>query len=62
MEKTNLTSAVLEAEVGEPPDVAETDGVGDAAHSEVVLTAPLAPLTAILTKYLEIIWNFSGFF
>ena len=40
----SLTSAVLEAEVGEPPDVAESDGVGDAAHGEVELRVPRSPL------------------
>ena len=46
-----LTAAVLKAEVGEPPDVAEPDGVGHTAHGEVVPAAPLAPLHLALCKY-----------
>ena len=44
MIRDSLTASVLEAEVGEPPDVAEADGVGDAAHGEVELGVPDAPL------------------
>lgn len=34
------TASILEAEVREPPDVAQPDGVGDAGHGEVELAAP----------------------
>ena len=37
------TSPVSEAEVGEPPDVAEPDGVADHGEQEVQLAAPLLP-------------------
>ena len=37
------TSPVSEAEVGEPPDVAEPDGVSDHGEQEVQLAAPLLP-------------------
>ena len=36
------TSTVLEAEVGEPPDVAEADGVAEAREEEVALIVPVA--------------------
>ena len=35
-----LTSAVLVAQVGEPPDVSETDGEADAGEKEVDLARP----------------------
>ena len=38
------TSPVSEAEVGEPPDVPESDGDRDAREEEVPLVAPRAPL------------------
>ena len=37
-----LTSTVLIAEVGEPPDVAKANRISDAAEHEVALGAPLA--------------------
>ena len=44
---TGLTSSILVAEVGEPPDVAEPDGDGDAREEEVELVAPLPPRRAL---------------
>ena len=38
-----LTSSIFVAEVGEPPDVAEPDGDGDAREEEVEFVSPLAP-------------------
>ena len=43
-----LTASILEAEVGEAPDVAEADGVGDAGEGEVVLASPAAALVLLL--------------
>ena len=43
-----FTSSILEAEVGEPPDVAEAHGVGDAGEGEVPLAPPGATLGARL--------------
>ena len=43
-----LTASILEAEVGEAPDIAEADGVGDAGEGEVVLAAPAAALVLLL--------------
>ena len=38
-----LTSSIFVAEVGEPPDVAEPNGDGDAGEEEVEFVSPLAP-------------------
>ena len=38
-----LTSSIFVAEVGEPPDVAEPNGDGDAREEEVEFVSPLAP-------------------
>ena len=43
-----LSSAVLEAEVGEPPHVAQADSVGHAGEGEVPLAAPGASLSSLL--------------
>ena len=43
----SLTS-MLVAEVGEPPDVAESNGVAEAGEEEVALVAPRAPLHLLL--------------
>ena len=47
-----LTSSVLVAEVGKPPDVAEADGDRDAGEEEVQLVPPLPPhrLPALLVQ------------
>ena len=38
-----LTSSIFVAEVGEPPDVAEPNGDGDAREKEVEFVSPFAP-------------------
>ena len=43
-----LTASVLEAQIGKPPDVAKTHGVGDARESEVILGAPGAASISLL--------------
>ena len=43
-----LTSSISEAEVGEPPDVAQADGVAHHGEEEVQLAAPLLPLRDII--------------
>ena len=43
----SLTS-MLVAEVGEPPDIAESNGVAEAGEEEVALVAPRAPLHLLL--------------
>lgn len=43
-----LTSSVLEAEVGEPPDIAEPHSVGDTREDEVPLAGPGAALLLLL--------------
>ena len=47
----SLTS-MLVAEVGEPPDVAEPDGVAEAGEEEVALVVPRAPLHLVLVHHL----------
>ena len=39
-----LTSTILETEVGEPPDIAQSNRVGNAGEGEVELAAPGPPL------------------
>ena len=39
-----LTSSISEAKVGEPPYIAEADGVPNHGQKEVQLAAPLLPL------------------
>ena len=43
-----LTSSIFVAKVGEPPDVAETHGHGDAGEQEVELAAEGAPLLVLV--------------
>ena len=43
----SLTS-MLVAEVGEPPDIAESNGVAETGEEEVALVSPRAPLHLLL--------------
>ena len=43
----SLTSMLI-AEVGEPPDIAESNGVAETGEEEVALVSPRAPLHLLL--------------
>ena len=49
----SLTS-MLVAEVGEPPDIAESNGIAEAGEEEVALVAPRAPLHLLLHVLLDL--------
>ena len=44
----SFLTSMLVAEVGEPPDIAESNGVAEAGEEEVALVAPGAPLCLLL--------------
>ena len=43
-----LTSAVLEAQIGEAPNVSESDGTAEAGEHEVESTRPVAPVLVLV--------------
>ena len=49
-------AAVLEAEEGEPPDVAQADRVAEARDEEVARVAPPPPLGTRRRRHQEILW------
>jgi hypothetical protein len=42
--KKTLTTTVLEAEIGEPPNVTEANGIGNTGHDKIPLGTPGTPL------------------
>ena len=42
--KKTLTTTVLEAEIGEPPNVTKANGIGNTGHDKIPLGTPGTPL------------------
>ena len=48
------TSPILVAEIGEPPDISQADGVSQATKEEVELSGPVAALLVLVLEALHV--------